>query len=169
MGCCGKISSTNSDYKPLGGGTLPPTALRVKIKGSDVVNSGFVNSIKNDTDENNTSGSYKTEYPELVNSLNSSDPVLLRDAAKLIGEQKIYNDEGITNALIGALNRELMVQPTNNDRYLIDGLAWCAINLGNIGNLRARTVLTTVVGSSLSKKIRSHAINSLKILEHNNI
>lgn len=155
----------NNYNKPLGGGTMPPTALRIKIKGSDTVNASSFISNENDIDVTSISNSYTTKYPKLVNSLNSSDPVMIRDAAKFIGEQKIYHDVGIVNALIGTLSRELKVQPINNDKFLIDGLAWCAINLGNAGDLRARSVLVEVVDSSLSKKIRNHAINSLKRLD----
>ncbi|MFT6712002.1 MAG: hypothetical protein ACJATO_002391 [Arenicella sp.] len=90
----------------------------------------------------------------------------MRDAAKTIGSQQLYNDRDVVLALLAVLRRELDIGSTNKsrskDRNLVDGLAWCVKNLGNSDDPQARSVLVEIAASSLSSKIKKHAVTALK-------
>lgn len=109
-----------------------------------------------------------TKYPNLVKDLNSDSPVVMQRAAKKIGEERLYADQGIVEASINVLEKSLDKTISKKDKYLVDGISWCALNLGNSGDSRATSLLGKVVASSLPKKVRSHAIHALKKLNKNN-
>ena len=105
-----------------------------------------------------------TSHPGLVAQLSSPATMTMRTAAKLIGERKIYDDAGINAATIEVLNKYLEVGVGAKDKFLIDGLSWCALNLGNTNSSDSREMLAKIVASDLPKKLRSHAIHALKIM-----
>ena len=100
-----------------------------------------------------------------MEDLNSESSVVMRNAAKKAGEEKLYNDEGIILASIDVLERTLNDEEIDKkDKYLIDGLAWSALNIGNAKDKRGVSVLGQVVGSTLPKKVRNSAIHALKTI-----
>ena len=105
-----------------------------------------------------------TSHPGLVAQLKSSSTMTMRTAAKLIGERNIYDDAGINAATIEVLNKFLELGVGEKDKFLIDGLSWCALNLGNTSSQDSREILAKVVASDLPKKLRSHAIHALKVM-----
>lgn len=104
----------------------------------------------------------ETSTQDLIRALNSKDPYALRDAAKYIGANELYNDEGINGAAIFALRNAVDNSADVTDKYLIDGLAWCAVNLGNSNDSRKEEIFSEVAASDLPKKIRNRAIDALK-------
>lgn len=103
-----------------------------------------------------------SSYPDLVEELNSSSVRIMQQAAKRIGEQRLYNDEGLILALISVLERSIDEGINSNDKYQLDGLAWCALNLGNAGDRRALPVLRDLAASGSHKKVISHAKHAIK-------
>ncbi|MFT5136428.1 MAG: hypothetical protein ACI8XV_001459 [Arenicella sp.] len=138
----------NNYNSPVGGGTLPPSNVRAKGQG-------------NDTEESAASNN-------LLSALHSADSNTMRVAAKAIGSQQLYNDRDVILALVAVLRRELDIGSTDKsrskDRNLVDGLAWCVKNLGNSDDPQARSVLVEIAASSLSSKIKKHAVTALKKL-----
>ena len=106
--------------------------------------------------------SAESRYPALVEELNSRSPRIMRDAAKKIGEERLFNDEQIILASINVLERTLEEGVNADDRYHLDGLAWCALNLGNSGDRRSIPVLTDIANSDFPKKVVGHAKHALK-------
>jgi len=109
-------------------------------------------------------GTASTSYPDLVRQLNSSDATEMRAAAKRAGEEKLYSDPGIIDACVSVLKRNLERGVGKKDKFLIDGLSWCALNLGNAQSEKSKPILNSIVESDMPKKLRSHAIHALKVI-----
>lgn len=86
----------------------------------------------------------------------------MRDAAILVGKNKLYTDTGIIDATISALLYAIENDESITDKYMIDGLSWCALNLGNSLDARKTEVVSHVIASDLPKKVKSHAEDGLK-------
>ncbi len=107
-------------------------------------------------------------YPALVEQLNSADTMTMRAAAIQVGQNKSYDDEGIIAACISVLEKNLASGVGIKDKYLIDGLAWCALNLGNAGSMESKPVLGRISASDLPRKLRKHAMHALKQINGGN-
>ncbi|MGH1541329.1 MAG: hypothetical protein ACRBHB_12955 [Arenicella sp.] len=99
-----------------------------------------------------------------IESLRSVYPREMNEAAIKIGKEQLF-DEKIILTLI-----DLLEAATNTDRgilnsNLIDGLAWCAINLGKSGDKRGIPVLKKTISADLPRKIVKHAKVALKKLQ----
>ncbi len=103
-----------------------------------------------------------SSHPALVKQLNSTDTMTMRAAAIQIGQEKLYDDEGLIVACMSVLEKNLASGVGKKDKYLIDGLSWCALNLGNAGSEASRPLLGRITASDLPRKLRSHTIHALK-------
>lgn len=108
-----------------------------------------------------------TEHPKLLTALNSNSSAEMRQSAIEINKSKIYNDEGIFLSsinLLEVINRNKDIG--KKEKLLIDGLSFVCLNLGHSKDERARSILNSVgANEELPKKIRSHAIHSIKIMD----
>jgi len=100
----------------------------------------------------------------VIGAINSFEPVALRTAAKTAATNRLYKDVTVTDAMAAALQKMLDASDEVNDSKLIDGLAWCAINLGSSENVKYIAILESVVESDVSRKIKKRAKKSLKYL-----
>lgn len=105
-----------------------------------------------------------TQYPDLVNDLRSSDPLKMRAAAIRVGQEKLYDDPGIIDATVEALNGALASGVSKRNKYRVDGLAWCLLNLSNTGDKQHLPLLEKVKTSDLPKKVRGHANHAIKTI-----
>ncbi len=103
-------------------------------------------------------------YQNVIKSLDSNSTVEMRKAAIKVGQEKLYTNDGIILATIQVLEKAVKKQTSSKEKYLVDYLAWCAINLGNSKDQRAVSVLSEVVESALPKKVRNHAASALKVI-----
>jgi len=114
--------------------------------------------------QNEAKKSIETKYPKLVAEIGSESEVEMRNAAKQAGESKFYNDPGIIAACLERLEAAPSIEITKKQKFLIDGLAWCALNVGNSRDQRGNTILANIVASTLPKKIRNASIHALKVI-----
>jgi len=120
--------------------------------------------VKNVTSSDKEIDSVSSSYPDVIKDLNSDSAIEMQRAAKRVGEEKLYTDEGVILASIAVLERALKSDIDKKEKYKIDGLSWCALNLGNAKDERASRVLADVMASHLPKKLRSHAAHALKTM-----
>jgi uncharacterized lipoprotein len=106
----------------------------------------------------------KTRYPDLVDGINSRDTFTMREAAKKAGEQRAYNDKGVINACVGVLSRASESIVSKKDKIKIDGIAWCALNVGNARAKSAVAALNKLASGNQPKKITKHATHALKVI-----
>ena len=107
-----------------------------------------------------------TNHPQLVAGLRSGSSTEMRRSAIEVGQQKIYTDEGLFLASLDVLKSAETRDIGKDEKVLIDGLAWLALNLGHSKDERARPVLTRIgANTNLPKKVRNHAIHGIKILD----
>lgn len=111
-----------------------------------------------------TPSSVISNYPVLVEELNSSSALVMRQAAIRIGKEKLYRDDAIILSSISVLESALAEGVDSNDKSKIDGLAWCALNLGNSGDKSANKILQDIAASDLPKKVTKHADAAIKLL-----
>lgn len=107
----------------------------------------------------------ETNYPDIVASLESSDTMAMRAAAIRTGQEKLYHDTGIIAASIASLEKYAEKGVGPKDKFLIDGLSWSALNLGNARVEEAKPVLSKISNSDLPKKLRSHTIHAIKVID----
>lgn len=108
--------------------------------------------------------SVKTRYPDLVAGINSRDTFTMREAAKKAGEQRAYSDKGVVNACVGVLSRASESIVSRKDKIKIDGISWCALNVGNARAKSAVISLNKLVSGNQPKKIKKHANHALKVI-----
>ena len=144
---------------------LPVTELKLLDVNSYAAEASLETSATTDSpnDETDVDTTVMSKYPELILKLNSASSVEMREAAKRIGEEKLYADEAIILASIGVLEKALHSEIGKKEKYRIDGLSWCALNLGHSGDSRSVKILQDISESSLPKKLRKHAIAGLEI------
>lgn len=98
----------------------------------------------------------------VVRAMESNDPIVIQAGAKSSNTNKLFVDESVTDSMVEVLLKTLEGDIQN--KYYIDGAAWCAINLGNSSNKKYIATLEKVVSSKADKKIIKHAKNALKLL-----
>jgi uncharacterized lipoprotein len=108
--------------------------------------------------------SVKTRYPDLVDGINSRDTFIMREAAKRAGEQRAYSDKGVINACVGVLSRASESVVSKKDKIKVDGIAWCALNVGNARAKSAVDALNKLASGNQPKKITKHANHALKMI-----
>jgi hypothetical protein len=111
------------------------------------------------------SGNDENQPEGIIVSIESFKPDALRTAAKTAANNRLYKNVGVTDAMAGALQRMLDTSEGVSNSRLIDGLAWCAINLGSLENTKYIITLENVVKSDASRKIKKHAKKSLAYLK----
>jgi len=109
--------------------------------------------------------STETNYPDIVDSILSSDTMAMRAAAIRTGQEKLYHDTGIIAASIASLEKYAEKGVGAKDKFLIDGLSWSALNLGNARVQQAKPTLSKVMNSDLPKKLRNHARHAIKVID----
>lgn len=100
----------------------------------------------------------------ILNDLNSEDSAKFRLAAIDINQQKLYGNKDVVNASTNVLERAISNDQEIKDASLIDGLAWCVINLGATLDESNLPILEQVIASELPKKVKEHAEASRKKL-----
>lgn len=105
-----------------------------------------------------------SEPTSIINAINSYKPEPLRTAAKSAYSDTLFNKEEITDAMANALQKMLDSSEKVKDKVLLDGLAWCAINLGASENNKYKPILEAVVASNAHRKVKKRAKKSLALL-----
>ncbi|MCA1794203.1 MAG: hypothetical protein LC660_10115 [Desulfobacteraceae bacterium] len=102
------------------------------------------------------------EEQKRIAMIQSQDPVLMRDAAKMTYRNPMTG-EAVTNAISEVLLDNIGSKSAGN-RTMTDALAWMCKALGRSGNSKYRSVLTEVIENSTSEKLKKHARKSLSML-----
>lgn len=110
-------------------------------------------------------GTIETNHPEIVSSILSPDTMTMRTAAIKAGKEKLYHDSGIIAASITVLERNAEQGVGAKDKFLIDGLSWSALNLGNARAAQSKPILSKIADSDLPKKLRNHAKHAIKVID----
>ncbi len=105
-----------------------------------------------------------SEPEDIIKAIDSykSDP--LRAATKSAYSDALFHEENVTDAMASALKKMLDSSEKIKDKVLLDGLAWCAINLGASENNKYKPILEAVVASNAHRKVKKHAKKSLALL-----
>ncbi|MDK2596854.1 hypothetical protein [Pseudoalteromonas obscura] len=98
----------------------------------------------------------------IVRALQSKDPIAIQAGAKSASKHELYLKKTVTDSMEMVLLESLTVNTKN--RYYIDGVAWCAINLGDSSDKKYIPTLESVLASEVNKKIKKHAKKALKKL-----
>lgn len=98
-----------------------------------------------------------------IRALESNDSLSIQKAALSAGANNLLSDQSVTDAMEVVL---LKVIDGSNDSNLIDGAAWCAINLGSSENTKYIASLENVLQSNAHKKIKKHAKEALEKLRN---
>ncbi|UTA47641.1 hypothetical protein L1F30_15975 [Simiduia sp. 21SJ11W-1] len=103
------------------------------------------------------------DTPEgIIRAFDSKDPRAIQLAAKGAHQHKLQDEPAVKAAMAALLSDSL--NGGYEHGYAIDGLAWCAINLGAAGDATYKPLLEEVVASELPGKVRKHAKAALKKL-----
>lgn len=105
-----------------------------------------------------------SEPSSIIKAINSYKSEPLRTAAKSAYSSALFHEEEITDAMANALQKMLDSSEKIKDKVLLDGLAWCAINLGSSENNKYKPILEAVVASNAHRKVKKRAKKSLALL-----
>lgn len=96
----------------------------------------------------------------VIRALGSNNPLAIQLSARLSHNLKLFEDKSVTDAMEQVLLRTLDGQVDN--KYFIDGAAWCAINIGASLDKKYTATLDKVTSSKAHRKIKKHAKKGLK-------
>jgi hypothetical protein len=98
---------------------------------------------------------------EVIAMLNSDDPVMMRNAAKMTYRHRFSGD-----AVYDVINEKLLSLSSQSagNRDLTDSLSWMCKALGASGMVKYRETLTKVIETSSNPKLEKYARQSLNML-----
>ena len=99
----------------------------------------------------------------VIRSLESGNSLAIRAAAKSAYDHELFREKSVTDAMENLVLQE--IDNNNDDRYIIDGMAWCLKNIGDSGDHKYIASLDKILKSDAHKKIKEHAKYALDNIE----
>lgn len=98
------------------------------------------------------------EENKIIAMLRSKDPLMMRDAAKTV-----YRTPFSKNSVTDVMSEVLLATSPNTarDRLMIDALSWMCKALGSSGKPEYKEILSRVIQTSTSDKLKKYARKSL--------
>lgn len=102
----------------------------------------------------------------VIRALQSGSALALRAAAKSSHSHGLFKDHKVTDVMEGVVLEG--IDDGDKDGTLIDGLAWCLINIGESLDPKYTPSLVKIIESDAPNKIKKHAKKALKNIEAGN-
>ncbi|MGH1541539.1 MAG: hypothetical protein ACRBHB_14020 [Arenicella sp.] len=126
-------------------------------------NPTFQDEVISEQEAISTVGPVESAFPHIVAGLNSPETAEFQRAAALVNKKKLYTDSGVFNMMVARTQRAVVDPSSASDDNIIDGLAYCVLNIGKSNDSRSVPLLNEVIKSSLHRKVKSHARHALKL------
>jgi hypothetical protein len=100
------------------------------------------------------------ETPEgVVRALESRNALAMRAAARSSHTHGLFKNKNVTDAMETFVLQNM--KNSDADGNLIDGMAWCLINIGESLDIKYTASLVKIIDSKVPNKIKKHAKNAL--------